>query len=55
MAGKTYANLLLSRDVYDAFRSTCDRLGMKYNAQVEIMMKKFNEEHGEPYTWQANQ
>ena len=42
---KTYANLYMSKPVYNHFKDTCDRLGMKYNRQVEIMMQKFIKEH----------
>jgi len=44
---KTYANLYISRSAYNSFKDVCDRLGMKYNRQVEIMMLKFIEEHDE--------
>lgn len=43
---KIYANLTVSKPVYDQFRAICDDQGWKYNKQVEKLMKEFNERHG---------
>ena len=43
---KVYANLTVSKPVYDQFRAICDYRGWKYNKQVEKLMKEFNERHG---------
>jgi hypothetical protein len=40
---KTYANLAISRLVYDQFREICDERGKKYSWQVEKLMKEFIE------------
>lgn len=42
---KTYANLLVSRDTYDTFRATCDRLGQKYGPVVDGLMADFVSTH----------
>lgn len=42
---KTYANLLVSRDVYDSFRAICDRTGQKYGPVVETLMTEFVRTH----------
>jgi len=42
---KVYMGLYVSRNIFCTFKTECDRLGMKYNRQVEIMMQKFIEEH----------
>jgi len=38
---KTYANLLVSREGYDKYRETCDRLGQKYGPVVDGLMSEF--------------
>ena len=43
---KTYANLAVSRPVYDRFREICDEQGKKYSKQVEKLMEEFNKRHG---------
>lgn len=43
---KVYANLAVSKPVYDRFRKICDEQGWKYNRQVEKLMEAFNERHG---------
>ncbi len=42
---KTYANLAVSRPVYDCFREICNKQGWKYNRQVEKLMEEFIKRH----------
>jgi antitoxin component of RelBE/YafQ-DinJ toxin-antitoxin module len=37
-----YANLGIDEKVYSRFKEICDKKGLKYGKQVEIMMEKFN-------------
>jgi hypothetical protein len=42
MSDVVYANLTISEPIYSDFKSICDKKGLKYGKQVEIMMEKFN-------------
>jgi len=44
MSGVIYANLSISEQVYSEFKEICDRFGLKYGKQVELMMRHFIEE-----------
>jgi hypothetical protein len=37
----TYANLGIDEKIYSKFKEICDRKGLKYGKQVEIMMADF--------------
>jgi hypothetical protein len=43
MSDVVYANLTISESIYSDFKSICDKKGLKYGKQVEILMRKFNE------------
>jgi len=45
MSDVVYANLTISEQIYSDFKTICDRKGLKYGKQVEIMMEKFNIEN----------
>jgi len=47
---KTYANLYISREVYNQFRGVCDRQEKKYGPAVEEIMKKYVAENAEGIT-----
>jgi len=42
MSDVVYANLTISAPIYSKFKQICDKNGMKYGKQVEIMMENFN-------------
>lgn len=42
MSDVVYANLTISAPIYSEFKQICDKNGMKYGKQVEIMMEEFN-------------
>lgn len=41
MSDVVYANLTISDQIYSDFKSICDKKGLKYGKQVEIMMSEF--------------
>jgi hypothetical protein len=41
MSDIVYANLSISEQIYSDFKTICDKQGLKYGKQVEIMMSTF--------------
>ena len=41
MSDVVYANLTISEQIYSDFKTICDKKGLKYGKQVEIMMSDF--------------